>query len=84
MTQGAQTLRIHPGETKEFVVKFTAPQGLDASQFPVYSGHVVIQSAIERLSVSYLGVAANMKDMQIFDHTTKCECCDRRSSAPRD
>ncbi|QRW10358.1 pyrolysin [Ceratobasidium sp. AG-Ba] len=49
---------------------FTAPAGLDAKTFPVYSGF--IQAKGDDGSVlhsSYLGVAASLKDMQVIDHT---------------
>ncbi|KAG8885080.1 hypothetical protein FRB97_002245 [Tulasnella sp. 331] len=67
MTSGARTLHIAPGQTKEFTVKFTAPQGLNAASFPVFSGNVLIESTTEILSVSYLGVAAEMKSMAVLD-----------------
>lgn len=67
MSTNDRTLVIAPGQTKQFTVTFTPPQGLDPASFPVYSGNVLIESATEALSVSYLGVAASMKDMQVLD-----------------
>lgn len=74
MTSGARTLHMRPGETKEFTVKFTAPQGVDPKTFPVFSGNVLIESDIEVLAVSYLGVAAAMRDMQVLDTSSTCKC----------
>ncbi|KAG8967619.1 hypothetical protein FRC03_009648 [Tulasnella sp. 419] len=69
MTSSHQTIRVAPGSTSQFVVKFTPPQGVDPKAFPVYSGHVKITSKKESLVVSYLGVAASVKDLKIIDDT---------------
>ena len=48
----------------------TPPQGVDATTFPVYSGFIEITSAGDDIThVTYLGVAASLKDKQILDST---------------
>ncbi|QRV81568.1 minor extracellular protease vpr protein [Ceratobasidium sp. AG-Ba] len=61
---------IQPGQSGNISLAFTAPTGLDAKTFPVYSGF--IQAKGDDGSVlhsSSLGVAASLKYMQVIDHT---------------
>ncbi|QRV96028.1 pyrolysin [Ceratobasidium sp. AG-Ba] len=61
---------VQPGQSGNISLAFTAPAGLDATAFPVYSGF--IQAKGDDGSVlhsSYLGVAAALRDMQVLDHT---------------
>lgn len=52
-------------------VSITPPKGVDASTFPVYSGFIQLQSGSEQYQVTYLGVAAALKDKQILDNTSE-------------
>lgn len=61
--------RLAPYQTKWIVASFQPPRGLDATTFPVYSGFIQIQSKQDITHVSYLGVAASMKDKQVVDNT---------------
>jgi len=64
------SVTVLPGFTVPVIVSFTAPKGLDAATFPVYSGYVkIVGDNGEVLQVSYLGVAASMKTMHIVDNT---------------
>jgi hypothetical protein len=58
---------VAPGQTQGLTAHFTAPKGLNAANFPAYSGYVVLTSGNETYRISYLGVAASLKDKQIFD-----------------
>jgi hypothetical protein len=64
------TFTVPPGASQKVVVSFTPPTGLDASRYPVYSGFVEVTSGSESYHVSYIGLAASLKDHQIFDNTT--------------
>ncbi|KAG8954530.1 hypothetical protein FRC00_005847, partial [Tulasnella sp. 408] len=52
-----------------FTATFTPPSGLDASTFPVYSGQIVVSNGKETVASSYMGLAANLKDLPIIDNT---------------
>ena len=60
---------LFPGESKTITAEITAPKGVDASTFPVYSGFIEIDSLHETLHVTYLGLAAGLKDKQVLDDT---------------
>ncbi|KAG8892313.1 hypothetical protein FRC01_014233 [Tulasnella sp. 417] len=62
-------ITVWPLIPAELTVTFTPPSGLDASTFPVYSGQVVISNGKETVASSYMGLAANLKDMPIIDNT---------------
>jgi hypothetical protein len=47
---------------------FSLPSG-DASTFPVFSGFIQITSGTERHHVTYIGLAASLKDKQVIDNT---------------
>jgi hypothetical protein len=64
------TFTVPPGASQKVVVSFTPPAGLDASRYPLYSGFVEVTSSSESYHVSYIGLAASLKDHQIFDNTT--------------
>ena len=56
---------IQPGGTFQLRVKFTPPQ-LSAdlrARFPIFSGWVKIDSAVDSLTVPYFGLAASVFDM---------------------
>ncbi|KAG8936970.1 hypothetical protein FRC02_009107 [Tulasnella sp. 418] len=63
------SLSVPAGQTGIVIATITPPSGLDAKTFPVYSGHVRVSTTTEDLIVSYLGVAAAMKDMKVLDET---------------
>jgi hypothetical protein len=58
---------LNRGNTQTITVKFTAPSGLDAKQFPIYSGWVQVTGGPTTVQVPYLGVAATMKNMPVLD-----------------
>ncbi|KZV93701.1 subtilisin-like protease [Exidia glandulosa HHB12029] len=63
------TLTLSPGGTGIAVVTITPPKGVDASTLPVFSGFIQVKSATETLKVSYLGLAASLKNAQVVDNT---------------
>jgi len=63
------TFTLQPGMTQNAVATFTAPTGLDKAQFPVYSGFIDVTSGSESYHVSYVGLAASLKDKQVLDST---------------
>jgi hypothetical protein len=60
---------VPPGGNVKVTATFSPPTGLDASQYPVYSGWITITSGSEALQIPYLGAAATLKDKEIFDTT---------------
>ncbi|KAJ3530209.1 hypothetical protein NMY22_g8670 [Coprinellus aureogranulatus] len=60
---------LRPGQTKTVEVVFTRPQGLDPARYPVFSGFVQVAGPGENLHVSYLGLAASLRDKQVVDNT---------------
>lgn len=61
------SVTVWPGFTAVVLAKFTPPSGLDAKQFPVYSGYIQITGGNNNVQVPYMGVAARMKDMPVID-----------------
>ncbi|KAK1216865.1 hypothetical protein PQX77_020500 [Marasmius sp. AFHP31] len=60
-----------PGESKTITAVFAPPQG-DPTTFPVFSGFIQIASSNAEeplVHVSYLGLAAALKDKQVIDDT---------------
>ena len=55
------------GQTRQVLLTFLPPTGVDRRRFPVYSGFVTIDSGSEVQRVSYLGMAASIKDKRILD-----------------
>ncbi|TFK18824.1 peptidase [Coprinopsis marcescibilis] len=55
------------GRTREVVVSVRPPIGVVASRFPVYSGFIHISSPGENHRVTYLGLAASLKDKRVLD-----------------
>ncbi|KAL7621117.1 hypothetical protein AAE478_008430 [Parahypoxylon ruwenzoriense] len=52
----------NPGESKTVHFEFKAPEGLDSSLLPVFSGRIAVSSNNgEQPSVPYVGVAADLK-----------------------
>jgi hypothetical protein len=63
---------VLPGESQTVVASIIPPSGLDASLYPVYSGAIEITSSGSDVThVSYLGLAASLKDKQVVDNTDK-------------
>jgi len=62
------TFTVSAGETHIVLAKFSLPTG-DASSFPVFSGFIEITSGSEKLHVTYVGLAASLKDKQVVDNT---------------
>ncbi|KAH8107723.1 subtilisin-like protease [Cristinia sonorae] len=60
---------VHPGQTQKLTAHFTAPKGVDASVLPIFSGFIDITSADEIFHVSYVGVAASLKNAKVVDTT---------------
>lgn len=60
---------LRPGKQRTITATFTAPQNLDASRYPVYSGFIQVSGPGENYHVSYLGLAASLKDKQVVDNT---------------
>ncbi|KAI0895255.1 subtilisin-like protein [Annulohypoxylon nitens] len=60
-----ETFTLKAGESKTVSVNFVNPQGsagYNASNFPLYSGKVILQSSLgEELSFPYLGLGADLK-----------------------
>ena len=71
VTTNPETFTLDAGQTREVVVTVQPPGGVDKSRFPVYSGYINIDSPGESQRVTYLGLAANLKDKQILDHSDK-------------
>ncbi|KZT21765.1 subtilisin-like protease [Neolentinus lepideus HHB14362 ss-1] len=66
---GLNEVTVFPGATVPVPVWFEAPHGVEASTYPVYSGFIQIESPGETLKVTYLGVAASLKDAAVIDNT---------------
>ncbi|KAG9090880.1 hypothetical protein FRC06_000845 [Ceratobasidium sp. 370] len=63
---------VQPGSSTKIALSFTAPAGLDAKTFPVYSGFVQAKGSDgSSLHSTYLGVAAALRDMKIIDNTDR-------------
>ena len=63
------TFTLKPGSSIEISVTIKPPAGIDHTMFPVFSGFVQVDSGDESLHVTYLGLAASLKDKQIVDNT---------------
>ncbi|KAK0225536.1 pyrolysin [Armillaria fumosa] len=63
-----KSIMVNPGESKTVSLSFTAPTA-DASSLPVISGFINVVGANETLHVTYLGVAASLKDQTVIDNT---------------
>ena len=67
VTISPEELTLPPGQTRQVVVTIAPPSGIDASRFPVYSGFILINSPGETQRVTYLGLAAKLKDKRVLD-----------------
>ncbi|KAH6897584.1 peptidase [Coprinopsis sp. MPI-PUGE-AT-0042] len=64
-------LVLPPGQTGRVIVNISPPSGVDKARFPVYSGFILIDSPGETQRVTYLGLAAKLKDKRILDDDTQ-------------
>ncbi|KAG9048751.1 hypothetical protein FS837_012114 [Tulasnella sp. UAMH 9824] len=69
LTFSASTIKVPPGGKTSVTVSIKPPTGLDPNSFPVYSGFIRIASDKDDMKVSYLGVAASLKDMKVIDRS---------------
>ncbi|KAG6820281.1 hypothetical protein H0H93_002893 [Arthromyces matolae] len=60
---------LAPGASHTVILAFTPPEIKDRSTFPVFSGFIEITSGKESHHVTYLGLAASLKDKQVVDNT---------------
>ncbi|KAI0319168.1 pyrolysin [Amylostereum chailletii] len=65
----SKAFTLFPGQSKTIVAFIEPPTGIDKSTYPVFSGFIEIASGTETTHVSYLGLAASLKDKQILDHS---------------
>ena len=60
---------VAPGQTQGLTAHFTAPTGLDPSVLPIFSGFIDITSPNETFHISYVGLAASLKNAQVVDNS---------------
>ncbi|KAF6763345.1 pyrolysin [Ephemerocybe angulata] len=61
---------LKPGQSRDVTVRFTAPTGLDATTFPVFSGFIQVAAPSENpVHVSYVGGVGSLKAVTIIDTT---------------
>ncbi|KAH7091851.1 subtilisin-like protein [Auriculariales sp. MPI-PUGE-AT-0066] len=60
---------LRPGQSLPIIATFTPPRSIDPSTIPIVSGHIEIATQGETLKVSYLGVAADLRSVQVVDDT---------------
>jgi len=58
---------VRSGETTTVTVRFTPPASIDAQTYPVLSGHIQVEGGSETLKVSYVSIAASLKDISVLD-----------------
>ncbi|KAG7098360.1 hypothetical protein E1B28_000318 [Marasmius oreades] len=64
------TFTLPPGQSKTITATFTPPSNVDSTTFPVFSGYIQVSVRGEPpLHVSYIGLAASLKDKQVVDNT---------------
>ena len=60
---------VDPGQSKTITAKFTAPAIEEDGTYPAYSGHIVITSPLETLTVSYFGIVGSIYDKSQFGNS---------------
>jgi hypothetical protein len=65
------SVNLAAGKSQRVKVTFSQPAGLNAAQFPIYSGFIQIEGGAQTVQVPYLGVAAAMKNLPILDTSTQ-------------
>ncbi|KAH7104317.1 subtilisin-like protein [Auriculariales sp. MPI-PUGE-AT-0066] len=64
------TYTLNPGQSTSVGVTITPPSsGISAVQVPILSGHIEVATSGETLRVSYLGVAQDLRKVQVTDNT---------------
>ncbi|PFH47296.1 hypothetical protein AMATHDRAFT_198228 [Amanita thiersii Skay4041] len=58
---------LPPNGITNVLVTFSPPKDVSPATFPVFSGFIAIKSATENLHVTYLGLAASLKDKRVID-----------------
>ncbi|KAI0044850.1 subtilisin-like protease [Auriscalpium vulgare] len=56
-----------PGQSRQVTAFITPPANVDSTTFPVFSGYINVRSQTEDTHVTYMGLAAALKDAPIFD-----------------
>ncbi|KAG8986919.1 hypothetical protein FRB90_003695, partial [Tulasnella sp. 427] len=69
VTFSTSQLVVQPGKSAKFSATIHPPTGVDPKLFPVYSGFLKVASQVDSVHVAYMGVAAKMKDMKVWDRT---------------
>ncbi|KAF9010760.1 pyrolysin [Cyathus striatus] len=64
-----KSFTLLPGATLPVVAVITPPKNVDKSTYPVFSGFINIVSGTDKTHVTYLGLAASLKDKQVVDNT---------------
>ncbi|PFH46516.1 hypothetical protein AMATHDRAFT_7712 [Amanita thiersii Skay4041] len=62
-----ETFTLPAGAIKTVVATISPPMGVDHDTFPVYSGFIMIKSDTESLHVTYMGLAASLKNKHVVD-----------------
>ncbi|KAK7053264.1 hypothetical protein VNI00_003890 [Paramarasmius palmivorus] len=63
-----ESFSLAPGESQDVTAHFVAPQA-DSSTFPLYSGFIQVSDGSETVHVTYLGLAASLRDKTVLDFT---------------
>ncbi|KAI0049852.1 subtilisin-like protease [Auriscalpium vulgare] len=58
-----------PGQSRQVTAFITPPANVDPKTFPVFSGYINVRSQTEDTHVTYMGLAAAIKDAPIFDNS---------------
>ncbi|KAF9467399.1 pyrolysin [Collybia nuda] len=62
------TFTVDPGQSQTITASFVLPK-VEVSAYPIFSGFIQVSSGTEKLHVSYLGLAASLKNKHIIDNT---------------
>ncbi|KAJ7045850.1 subtilisin-like protease [Mycena alexandri] len=66
----ASTVTLHPQQTHHITATFSPPDALNTT-LPVYSGFIEVVGASETLKVTYLGVAAALRETPVLDTSSE-------------
>ncbi|KAJ7747220.1 pyrolysin [Mycena metata] len=70
VTFSASTITLHAQQTHHITATFSPPDGLNTT-LPVYSGFIEVTAANETLKVTYLGVAATLRETPVLDTSSE-------------
>lgn len=70
VTFSPRLFTVRPGQTQTVSVKITPPAGVDPTILPVFSGFIQVANPTESFHVTYLGLAASLKNTPVVDTTT--------------